>query len=198
MSRFEGIKNLSKTDLVTYVLAALLLVTLGLASLYGFKYGRVDESTAAGTITICDEEGTWLKATIDEELNADVECFGKHFLGTFRLAGAEEDSVLYQLGKVKYSNGQDADGVILFLRMPRSGLQGDFQGPWMVYFSWANYSIQHSFWVLTNEDGTAFAGMADGMNAVTTQRPRLIELASAMYWQKDGNVLSLSTEAPEA
>lgn len=198
MGRFEGIKNLSKTDVVTYVLAALLLVTLGLASLYGFKYGRVDESTAAGTITICDEEETWLKATIDEELNADVEYFGEHFLGTFKLAGAEEDSVLYQLRKVKHSNGQDADGAILFLRMPRSGLQGDFQGPWMVYFAVADSDIKHSCWVLANDDETAFVGTAEGMNAITTQRKELIELAEARYWEKDGNTLLLSTKAPEA
>jgi len=45
------------TPLLCLLLAALLLVTLGLASLYGFKYGRVDESTAAGTITISVAEG---------------------------------------------------------------------------------------------------------------------------------------------
>ena len=188
----------SATDIFTWVLAAALLVTLALASLYGFKYGNVDEGTAPGNITIYEDGNPWLIASIDDGMNARVGYLGYIFTGTFRLAGAEEDTVLYQLRGIEFASGPegaDALDAVFFLRVPRTGLQGDFSGPWMAYFSWPSQGVQHSDWMITREDSTASVGARDNVNAITAQRARLLEWSSDWTWHKSGHGLYLDPVA---
>lgn len=183
----------SREDIVLYILSAALLITLGLAAAYGMRYGNVDESVVPGDITITKDGGTLVTMHVNDDLTADVEYLGFKMSGTLTLAGAEEDTILYQLKKVTLANGIDPEGCVLFVRMPRSGLQGNFSGPWMLYFSFPSQNnVMQSEWIIAEEDGTAKVGAAAKMNAITAQRSALLKSTTDWKWQKQGQALSLT------
>ena len=184
------LRGVSVSDVVTYVLAIALLVTLALAASYGFRYGNVDESVATGNITIKVDNSTHAAISVDDNMRARVTYANKVMTGTLKLAGAEEDTILFQLRGIAFSDGSDASDAVLFIRMPRSGLQGDYSGAWMFYFSCPSQKVKkYSEWLIANEGGTGFWGFSDKLNAVTTLRKKLIKSASKATWVKEGIVL---------
>ena len=182
----------SRQDIVLYILSAALLITLGLAAAYGMRYGNVDESVVPGDITFTKDEAPLATIHVNDDLTADIDYLGFKMSGTLKLAGAEEDTILYQLYRVTFENGIDPKDAVLFVRMPRSGLQGDFSGPWMLYFSFPSQNnVMQSDWIITEEDGTAKVGEAIKMNAITAQRSVLLENSADWKWEKQGQTLSL-------
>ena len=179
-------------DKLAIALAVLLVAALGAASLYGFKYGKVDTSVAVGKVTIKKGEEVLLKMTVDEDMQAQVRYHQKRMTGTLVFAGAETDTILFQLQDIKYKDGSDASDAVLFMRMPRSGVQGDLSGAWMTYFSQPSTNENCSEWVIAHEDGTADYGLKDKLNAITAQRFKLVELSEEGWtWEKKKSVLQL-------
>lgn len=185
-------KKRSKSDIAIYVLSGVLLVTLGAAALYGWHYGNVDESVTPGHIDVYENGSLLLTVNIEDDMTAKVGYLRRVMTGKFVLAGAEEDTILYQLKNIKFADGADASDTVFFLRIPRSGLQGDFSGPWMTYFSCPSQSAKHSDWIIANGDGTASVGGRDKMNAITAQRKQLLEWSKAWTWKKSGYGLYLT------
>ena len=87
----------SREDIVVYILSAALLITLGLAAAYGMRYGNVDESVVPGDISIIKDGGTLVTMHVNDRLTAESEYRGFKMSGKRQLAGAEEDTILYQL-----------------------------------------------------------------------------------------------------
>jgi len=185
----------SREDIILYVLSAALLITLGLAAAYGMRYGNVDESVVPGDVTISKDGKHLVTMHVDDELHANIDYLGRKMSGNLVLAGAEEDTILYQLKKVSYDDGADASDTVLFVRMPRSGLQGDFAGPWMLYYSCPSQgNVMQSDWIVATEDGAAKVGAAANMNAITAQRNVLLNGSADWKWKKEGQALNLSSK----
>lgn len=188
------VRNSLREDAVVCILAIALLITMALASMYGFKYGNVDTSVAIGSVSITKDGKNLLTIDSDENLNAHVAYLGADMTGQLVLAGAEEDTILFQLTKIAHTDGTDSSDTVTFIRMPRDGLTGDLTGPWMVYFSRPSLEINLSDWVFIKADGTASAGWRSKMNAITTQRFKLFEMSDNSWtWEKNGSALTLNS-----
>lgn len=185
----------NREDIVVYVLSVALLATLGLAALYGMRYGNVDQSVVPGDVTIERNGTTVIEMHINDDFSADIEYLGHKMFGTLQLAGAEEDTILYQLRKVSFEDGSDAENTVLFVRMPRTGLQGDLSGSWMLYYSCPSQNnVMQSEWVVAEEGGSAKVGFVTKMNAITAQRKALLDISEDWKWEKRGQTLSLTSE----
>ena len=92
---------------------------------------------------------------------------------------------------------EDASDIILFIRMPRSGLQGDYSGVWVVYYSRPSEKAAYSDWAIISEDGTAVTGFKRNFNAVTAQRSKLVELAKP-GWTWTNEDWRVNLELPDA
>lgn len=180
------------SDSLLVVLSVLLLVTLGLASLYGFRYGRIDDSVMPGKVELVCNDRT--VATLDiasmDDVTVDFEGLVVH--GKLRLEGADTQSVLYALDKKTYDNGLDPANTALLLRVPRGGLQGDLSGPWMLYFAQNADNAKHGMWALLGKDGKAHYEMSRSKNPITMQYPALEEQSKVGTWERDGNRILIS------
>ena len=190
----SGISKASrKSDIAMYVLSGALLVALGAAALYGWHYGNVDESVAPGHIDVHENSSLLLVVDINDDMTAKVAYLNRVMTGKFVLAGAEEDSILFQLKNIKFEDGSDSSDAVFFLRLPRTGLQGDYAGPWMTYFSCPSQGAQYGNWVIAREDGSASVGARDKLNAITAQRYQLLEWSSVWTWVKGGDAMRLNS-----
>ena len=185
-----------REDPLLYALSGLLLVAMLMATMYGLRYGKVDQSVVKGHVSISVGD-TWL-ATIDVDENKDatVNYLGHTIHGKLRLDGADTDSVLYVMKDMTFENNLDPKGAVLLVRMPRSGLEGDLSGTWMLYFSYPDdgevEGNVRSDWVFARADGTALYGYAPEMNAMTAQRKTLEQSSVAWHWSKTDEGLSLT------
>ena len=103
-------------------------VALGAAALYGWHYGNVDESVAPGHIDVHENSSLLLVVDINDDMTAKVAYLNRVMTGKFVLAGAEEDSILFQLKNIKFEDGSDSSDAVFFLRMLRTGLRAIMQG----------------------------------------------------------------------
>lgn len=187
------LSGMSGSDKLLVALSVLLLVTLGLASLYGFKYGRIDESVLPGKFTLVHDGAEVLSIDIASKDDVTVN-FGDFVVhGKLALEGADTQSVLYKLTDRTYSTGLDPENTALLLRVPRGGLQGDFTGPWMVYHTLTKTGAKKSIWTMLNEDGTGYFGRSTSTNPMVTQYPQLEKASKKVTWQRDGNRVSVSS-----
>ena len=175
------------SDTLLVALSVLLLVTLGLASLYGFRYGRIDDSVMPGKVELACNDRTVMTLDIASMDDVTVGFDGIVVHGKLRLEGADTQSVLYALDKKTYENGLDPEDTALLLRVPRGGLQGDLSGPWMVYFAQNAVNAKHGMWALLGQDGTAHYESSRAANPMTMQYPALEEASRVGTWQRDGN-----------
>ena len=196
MQEQTGKKSVKAFDVAVYVLAGLLVVVLGAASIYGFRYANVDESVATGNITIRKNDSELAKIKIDEELNAHVDYMKLSMQGKLKLAGAEKDTILFQLTDITLEDGSDTSDLVFFIRMPRSGLQGDFSGAWMLYLSRPSKKVTCGDWIIASSDKTALSGRLK-KNVITMQRSALVEKSSDWTWNKKGNSLILEAATGE-
>lgn len=124
--------------------------------------------------------------------------------GKLTLRGAETDTILFQLFDAEFlgvapsaSTEQDdaeSSAPILFVRMPRSGLQGAYVGPWMAYFSYEDADLLSSDWVFIGEDGTAKIGYSEYLNAMTMTRGNLMEKTTTISWEETSEGVLLNAE----
>ena len=181
-------------DKALLILSVLLLIALACASLYGIRYGNVDESVVPGQMTVIEDGEVTLDLNIDDNLNASINSIGFKMTGTLKLAGAEEDTILYQLNGISLEDETDSKGAVFFIRMPRSGLQGDLSGTWMVYCTFPE--VAYSKWMFLQEDGSAAVGFKNSTNVITMQRDAIIKISEEMpwSWEKHGSTLLLSSK----
>ena len=185
------------SDMLLVALSVLLLVTLGLASLYGFRYGRIDDSVMPGKVELACNDRTVVTLDIASMDDVTVGFDGIVVHGKLRLEGADTQSVLYALDKKTYENGLDPKNTALLLRVPRSGLQGDLSGPWMVYFAQNEDNAKHSMWALLGQDGAAHYESSRSANPMTMQYPALEKASRVGTWQRDGNRILVSVPETE-
>lgn len=185
----------SMSDVAVYVLSGALLIAMLLASIYGWRYGNVDTSVACGNISIKKSELPFIDLSVDKDLNATVYhgYIGREMKGKLVLAGAETDTILFQLKDMHFTDGGDPSQAILFIRMPRTGLQGDYAGVWMTYFSYPSEDVKISEWIIADEGGNAISGLKTGYNVITAQRNQLGSYSNAWTWQKAGSSMILTT-----
>ena len=185
-----------REDPLLYALSGLLLVAMLMATMYGLRYGKVDESVVKGHVSISVGD-TWLATIdVDESKDATVNYLGHTIHGKLRLDGADTDSILYVMKDMSFENNLDPKGAVLLVRMPRSGLEGDLSGTWMLYFLYPDdgevEGNVRSDWVFARADGTALYGYAPEMNAMTAQRKTLEQSSVAWRWSKTDEGLSLT------
>ena len=212
------------------VLSAALLVAMGLATLYGFKYGNVDETVMPGYVCIKDNGATRFALRVDDDLDAEAFFNGVNITGHLTLDGAEKDTILYRFTKIEVvddeqamlvppaeqvADSQDAErepagstsqdsvppeemdssGVILLVRVPRSGLTGNHVGPWMMYYVYQPTDETVSDWVFLQEDGTALLGTGEIANPMTAMRDQLLAKTTSTTWTSEGNTITLAADA---
>lgn len=185
-----------REDPLLYALSGLLLVAMLMATLYGLRYGNVDQSVVKGHVSINVGDAWLATIDVDENKEATINYVGHTMHGKLRLDGADTDSILYAVKDLTFENNLDPKGAVLLVRVPRSGLQGDLSGPWMLYFSYpADGEVEgstRSDWVYAGADGTALYGYAPDMNAMTAQRKTLEAQSVAWRWTKTADGLSLT------
>ena len=185
-----------REDPLLYALSGLLFVAMFIAALYGLRYGKVDESVVKGRVSINVGDAWLATIDVDENKEATINYVGHTMHGKLKLDGADTDSILYVVKDLTFENNLDPTGAVLLIRVPRSGLQGDLSGPWMLYFSYpADGEVEgstRSDWVYANADGTALYGYAPDMNAMTAQRKTLEAQSVAWHWTKTADGLSLT------
>ncbi len=174
------------------VVSVLLLVTLGLASLYGLRYGQIDDSVMPGRVELVCNDRTVATLDIASMDDATVAFDGIVVHGKLQLDGADTQSVLYSLNKKTYENGLDPKSTALLLRIPRGGLQGDLSGPWMFYFVQNKENVKHGTWALLGKDGTAHYESSRSKNPMTMQYPELEAASRVGTWKRDGNRILIS------
>lgn len=186
-------------DRLVIALAVLYVVALGAASFYGLRYGRADTGMAVGKVTITKNEKPLFKMAVNKKMKARISYLNKDLTGTLKLNGAETDTVLFRVEGIAFEDGSDASDAVLFVRMPRSGVGGDLNGAWMVYFFQPSANESFSEWVIAHEDGSADYGHGDNINAITAQRFALEELSEKDWnWNSKGSVLRLERSADDA
>ena len=110
LPRLEGASQMDgKFDYVTIVVAAFLVIALLLASLYGIRFGTVDESVVPGESSIIINDKSVLKLAVNDELDAVVTYRGNTMHGQLKLAGADIDTILYQLRDFEFADESDVD-----------------------------------------------------------------------------------------
>ena len=180
------------SDTLLVVLSVLLLATLGLASLYGFRYGNIDDSVMPGKVELACNDRTVMTLDIASMDDVTVGFDGLVAHGKLKLEGADTKSVLYTLRELTYENGLNPENTALLLRIPRGGLQGDLSGPWMVYFTQNAENAKHGTWALLGQDGTAYYESSRTKNPMVMQYPALEEESRVGTWQRDGNRILVS------
>lgn len=212
-NRGGGILAAFREDPTLYILSALLLVAMGCATLYHLRYARIDETVIPGSVEIDDMDGTVLAMHIDDDMQAEITYRDWSLKGTLALDGAEEDTVLYKLNDAEFTNDTEPEPVehpatdaeegadsgttdaepgppILLVRVPRSGLQGDHTGPWMVYFTYTAADLLSSDWVFIEEGGKARVGNSTTLNPMTMLRKDLMKQAQRTTWERvDGAIV---------
>lgn len=196
-ARVEASRNSNQStgfDIAVYILSGALLVILASAAFYGWKYGNVDESVAAGRIALIKDGLRLVTMDVDEDLSATINYYkGPIMKGKLVLSGAEEDSILFRLRNIKLDDKTDASDLVFFVRMPRSGLQGDFTGPWVFYYSRPSAGVTISEWALIESGNNAHVGWKAAANAIVTQRKMLLEWSEEWAWSKRGTDLVLES-----
>ena len=190
---FTRFPRLSRYDFALYVLSGVFFLALLFASVFGLRYGNVDESVIPGKIAFCEDERVLSVIEIDESMNARVSCSWGTIRGKLRMYGAETDSVLYAMEDILFEGSVDPKGAIVMLRVPRTGLQGDFVGPWMMYYSYpADGDVPgrvYSDWLFVRPDGTVLGGGQSDFNVMTAQRRELEKKSSTWPWTRSGERL---------
>lgn len=177
---------------ITLILALALFLALAICTAYGLNYGDVNQSAAKGSITIMANESPIATIHVNEDMSATVDYLSHRITGTLKLEGAEEDTLLFQLRDASLIDEPLTDDAILFIRMPRSGLQGNYEGFWVIYYSCPSENIMRSDWLYASSNNNALAGFSNKTNAITKQRNVLLENAEPYRWEKRGSVLLLS------
>lgn len=190
--RTQEKKPLERRDIPLIVLSVLLLVAMGMATIYGIRYGNVDESVVSGDVSLVEDDHPVLSMHVDDDKHADITYLGLKMSGTLRLNGAEKDTILYMLTKITLEDGAEPGNLAFLVRMPRSGLKGDLAGPWMVYFSRTDTGFISSEWVLANEGGEAIIGHSGSLNPMTTMRDQLIGKSTKGTWEREGSTLRVT------
>lgn len=187
-----GIGAWFREDPLVFILSIALLVAMGAATLYHFRYAQIDHSVMPGQVNIVLGDKIRMRLDIEEDLSATVKYRDLFVQGKLRLEGAEEDTVLYRLVDTHNLDGTELEGLILFIRVPRSGLQGNLCGPWMAYLSYEGWDTVCSDWIFIQEDGTALVGEGEGVNAMTMLRRDLLDRTREMVWKRYGQTLYLT------
>lgn len=197
-----------REDVLLYVASVLLLFAMGWAAIYHVRYANVDESVVPGKVRIYEqgESGRECLLFLDiaDDMSATVRYHGWRLRGIFMLRGAEEDTVLYQLINAEVvgsapeeaaeaEESPDLKPPALLVRMPRSGLQGDFTGPWMTYLSYGT-DYTTSDWLFVEDNGVARVGYSDTSNALTIMRKDLLEETTPATWEYALEGIVLSSE----
>ena len=177
-------------DTLAIILGLLLLAAMAKAAIYGMEFTDVDESVVPGKIEFVKNGKSVFALSVHDDMTAAVKYKGQRMTGTLTFAGAEEDTILYQLRDISLTDGTKPEDYIVFVRMPRLGIQGDYSGVWMVYFRSNSLGVRCSDWIFADKDGTAIAGHRNKTNAVATRRLRLLEWSHDYLWHKDGNRLA--------
>lgn len=193
-----GIGAWFREDPLVFILSIALLIAMGAATLYHFRYAQIDHSVMPGTVNIVLGDKIKMRLQIDEDLNATVKYRDLFVQGKLRLEGAEEDTVLYRLIETRDLDGYEIEDLILFIRVPRSGLQGDLCGPWMAYLSYEAWNSVCSDWFFIQEDGTALVGEGENMNAMTALRRDLLGRTRTYTWKRNSQVLYITEPEPPA
>lgn len=178
-------------DLLLVVLSLTVLLAMGAATMYHFRYSPIDKSVLPGQISIIKDDKSRLRISIHEDLTATIKYRDMYARGTLKLEGAEEDSVMAILRDAEDFDGNELKDLAVMVRMPRTGLQGDFCGPWMVYLSYPEWNSVVSDWFFLQNDGTALVGEGEGINAMTTLRQVLLDRAEEWTWRRKRSVVYL-------
>ena len=184
---------LLRGDALLYILSGALLVAMLLAVLYGLRYSKVDASVIPGKVAFYEGERMLSSIEIDNDMNATVTCSWGTIHGRLKLDGADTDSILYKITDISFEGGVDPKGAIVMLRVPRTGLRGDFVGPWMMYYSYpADGDVPgrvYSDWLFVRPDGTVLGGGQSGFNVMTARRRDLERKSSEWTWTRSGERL---------
>ena len=186
----SGIVNRVKarpSEALLAALSILLVVALGLATLYGLRYAMVDDSVMPGKVELVCNDRSVMTLNIAGMDDATVGFGGTVAHGRLKLEGADTRSVLYSLVGVSYDNGLDPKNTALLLRVPRGGLQGDLCGPWVAYLVQVDGDAKCGAWALLEGDGTARYGTSGSDNPMTMQYPALEKASKAGTWRRDGS-----------
>lgn len=171
----------------------MLLVAMILASLYGLRYGKVDQSVVSGSISFYEGDRMLASIAIDDDMNATIDCSWGSIRGRLKMDGADTDSILYKMTDISFEGGMDSRGAIIMLRVPRTGLQGNFVGPWMMYYSYpADGDVPgrvYSDWLFVRSDGMVLGSGQKDFNVMTAQRKDLEEKSSTWTWTRSGDRL---------
>lgn len=198
-------------DVPLYVVSALLLIAMGWAVIYHLRYANVDESVVPGRVRIYEQGETGreclLFLDIADDMSATIRYHNWTLRGVLVLIGAEEDTILYQLTGTEVidylpeeDEAEDAAEAesefgppALLIRMPRTGLQGDFTGPWMTYLS-RDDETSLSEWLFVEENGVARVGHSKSSNALTVMRKDLLERTQPAVWEYTFSGIVLSSD----
>lgn len=206
-----------RPDWTLIILSVALLVAMGLATLYGLRYGNVDESVMVGEVSIIDGKNLLFSMKADEQKNVEICYNGLKLKGTLHLDGAEKDTILYRMavkeaepdleeGHATPEQAERVDGwlswaenskldpadVIMLVRVPRSGLTGDFVGPWMMYSVYQPEEDTTSDWMFLHDDGVALTGVGGIGNPMTAMREDLEKKTEETTWSVDGHTITIA------
>ncbi len=219
---YKNDEERERPDWTLLILSAALLVAMGLATLYGLRYGNVDESVMVGEVSIIDGQNLLFSMRADEQKNVEICYNGLKLKGTLHLDGAEKDTILYRVavkeaepdleeGHATPGQAERVDGwlswaenskldpadVIMLVRVPRSGLSGDYVGPWMMYFVYQPEEDITSGWMFLHEDGVALTGVGGIGNPMTAMREDLEKKTEETTWSVDGHVITIDRPVEE-
>ena len=214
-------KESGNRDIFFMPTVLLLIVSMVMATVFHLHYSSVDEQAVPGSMTLSisattglttdsdsdAESSTIYSVTINSDMRATIDYLGLKLRGWFKLVGGDADTLMYLLKGVelaeepasevakamgaKEGGALDTSGIKVYIRMPRSGLQGDWVGIWVVDYRYIPTSVQFGDWCIVREDGTALAGSERGGDTVQTLK-ELLEAKSASYtWTRRGDDLEL-------